>query len=262
MILIMRVQTAKPLRTISLVVFVLAVFFFAFVDTSKHIPFLAIINPFADDPYDAVGSFGIQLSFFAAAISLFRAFRPYLAKEIPANQLLLILRGETVALLAIFVTVSADSVALLRYGAMWKSSPAGWILVGLISVLILLTIVVSLQLYRIVGKLSLSFANRSWMRAPLFLISILIFAVYPASMLESIPGGIFSALLGMIVLFISTWALATTIFPQNEANFEDIFDDLAAIYRKAKSRIRFLSQLEDFVKVSWLHHHLFDALNL
>jgi hypothetical protein len=79
-------------------------------------------------------------------------------------------------------------------------------------------------------------------------------------MLESIPGGIFSALLGMIILFISTWALATAIFPQNEANFEDIFDDLAAIYRKAKSRIRFLSQLEDFAKVSWLHN-LFDTLN-
>src|SRR6266498_6016070 len=141
----MKTQTAKAFKTISFVIFLLTIFFWAFFDTSKNIPLLAVINPFADDPYDAVGSFGIQLSIFAAALSLIRAFRPYPTKEIPANQFLLILRGETVALLAIFVTLIADIVAMARYLSMWRNSVAGWILTVLVGGLILLTILISLQ---------------------------------------------------------------------------------------------------------------------
>jgi len=32
-------------------------------DNSKNIPLLAVVNPFTEDPYEAVGSFGIQLAF-------------------------------------------------------------------------------------------------------------------------------------------------------------------------------------------------------
>ena len=256
MIQTMRPQPARPLRMLSFVVFALTIFFLAFFDTSKHIPFLAVINPFADDPYDAVGSFGIQLSIFAAALSLIRAFRPYPTKEIPANQFLLILRGETVALLAIFVTLIADIVAMARYLSMWRNSVAGWILTVLVGGLILLTILISLQLYRIAGNLSFSFANRSWLKITLFPLCILILALYPANLLESIPVGIFTALLGMMILFISTWALATTIFPQNEIKFEDVLDDLASIYREIKSRAKFIAQVERFAKVNWLRNLL------
>ena len=92
----MRTQTPRSLKTMSFFVFLLTIFFLAFFDNSKNIPLLAVVNPFAEDPYDAVGSFGIQLAFFAALLSLIRAFRPYATKEIPSNQQVLILRGETV----------------------------------------------------------------------------------------------------------------------------------------------------------------------
>src|SRR5512141_816551 len=101
----MMIQTARVFKTISFVVFLLTIFFVTFFDNSKNIPLLAVVNPFAEDPYDAVGSFGIQLAFFAALLSLIRAFRPYATKEFPSNQPLLILRGEIVALLAISVTL-------------------------------------------------------------------------------------------------------------------------------------------------------------
>ncbi len=256
----MRTQTARPFKTISFVVFLLTVFFLAFFDTSKNMPLLAVINPFADDPYDAVGSFGVQLSFFAALLSLIRALRPYATKEIPSNQLLLFLRGETVALLSITVTLIADIVAMIRYPWLWMNSPAGWILAGLVGGLILLTTLISFQLYRIVVHLPFSLANRSWPRAILFPLSIFILVVYPADLLESILGGIFTALVGMIILFTSTWALATTIFPQAEMQFEDIFDDFASIYLKIKSRLNFISRLENFAKISWLRT-LFSWLN-
>jgi hypothetical protein len=256
----MKTQTARQFKTLSFVILLLTIFFFAFFDNSKHIPVLALVNPFADDPYDAVGSFGIQLSFLAALLSLIRAFRPYTVKEIPPSQQLLILRGETVALLSIFVTLIADIIAMIRYPLMWMNSPAGWILAGLVGGLVLLTILMGLLLYRITVKSTFAFAKHSWTRAILFFVSILILAIYPVDLLESIPAGIFSALLGMIILFISTWALATTIFPKTETAFEDVFDDFVSIYRWIKSHIGLVAQLERFINLKWVHA-LFKWLN-
>jgi hypothetical protein len=256
----MRAQTTRSSKTISFVVFLLTIFFLAFFDNSKKIPLLVVINPFADDPYDAVGSFGIQLAFFAAILSLMRSLRPYAAKEIPSTQQLLILRGETVALLSIIVTLTEDIVAMLRYPSMWMNSSGGPILVGLVGGLILLTTIVSLQLYRIVVNGSYSFANRSWIRAIFFPFGIFILAIYPADLLESVAGGIFTALTGMLILFISTWALATAIFPQTEMEFEDVLDDFASIYKYIKFRIGLVSQLEKLINPKRLYK-LFDWLN-
>jgi hypothetical protein len=256
----MRTQTPRSFKTISFVVFLLTIFFLGFFENSKNIPLLAVVNPFAEDPYDAVGSFGIQLAFFAALLSLVRAFRPYPTKEISTNQQLLILRGETVALLSILVTLIGDVVALLRYPSMWVNSSGGRILAGLVAGLISLTILVSLMLYRMVVKPSFSFANRSWIRSILFPVSIFTLAIYPANLLESIPGGIFSALLGMLILFISTWALGTAIFPQTEMEVEDVLDDFISIYRGIKSRVKFISHLEKFLNVKLLHR-IFSWLN-
>lgn len=248
----MRTLTTGSFKTISFVVFLLAIFFLAFFDNSKNIPLLAVVNPFADDPYDAVGSFGIQLAFFAAILSLMRSFRPYTTKEIPSNQRLVILRGEIVALLAIVVTLTADIVAMLRYPSMWMNTSGGPILVGLVFSLVALTILVSLRLYRIVVEPAFSFANYLWTRIILFPVSIFILAIYPADLLESVAGGIFTALVGMLILFISTWALATAILPRNEMGYEDILDDFAAIYREIKSRIKFIPRLENVTKIGWL----------
>jgi hypothetical protein len=252
----MRTQTAGSFKTISFVIFLLTIFFLAFFDNSKNIPLLAVVNPFAEDPYDAVGSFGIQLAFFAALLSLIRAFRPYLTKEIPSTQLLLILRGEIVALVSIIVTLTADIVAMVRYPSMWMNSSGGLILGGLVGGLVLLTTIVSLPLYRMVVNGSFPFANRSWRRVILFPVGIFILAFYPANLLESILGGIFTALVGMLILFISTWALATAIFPPAEMEFEDVLDDLVSIYQYIKSRIGLASQLEKLTNAKRLHKFL------
>lgn len=248
----MKMERSRSLKSISFAVFVFTIFFLAFFDTSKQIPALALVNPFAEDPYDAVGSFGVQLSFFAALLSLIRAFRPYATKEIPHQQELLILRGEAVALLSILVTLTADLVALLRYRTMWRNSFAGWILAALVGGLLLWTVLPGLAFYRRAVKSSIDFAGQSWRRIVLFLISLLILAIYPADLLESIPGGIFTALLGMMLLFISTWALATAIFPPTETQFEDVLDDFTAMYRGVKSRVPFVSRLEKFADMKWL----------
>jgi len=247
----MKTPSAARLKITSLLVFSLALLFLLFFDKSKHLTMLAEANPFAEDPYDAVGSFGIQLSFFVAVLSLLRAFRPYVTNEIPLNQLILILRGETVALLSILVTLAGDLVAMLRYTSLWTNSAAGWMLAGLTGGLLVLTIGVGLRLYSIAVNLPLFFESHSW-RAILGVVSLLILAIYPANWRESVAGGVFTATLGMAILFISTWALATSIFPRLDLTYEDALDDLLPIYRSVKSRFRSLSLLENLTKINGL----------
>jgi hypothetical protein len=64
--------------------------FYLFFQTSKHNPALSSVNAFADDPYDAVGSFGVQFALFTALLSLVRAFRPYQSDEALDGQELLL----------------------------------------------------------------------------------------------------------------------------------------------------------------------------
>src|SRR5579863_5890503 len=54
-----------------------AALFYIFFMFTKHDPVLSPLIPFGDDPYDAIGSFCLILSFLLAFRSAFRAFRPY-----------------------------------------------------------------------------------------------------------------------------------------------------------------------------------------
>jgi hypothetical protein len=97
-----------------------------FFNKSKQIPAPAQVNPFAVDPYEAVGSFGIQVALFVAFLSLIRANRPYTtSNENIANQELLIVRGIMVAFLSLLVTLAADFVSVLCHLSIWIASPAG-----------------------------------------------------------------------------------------------------------------------------------------
>jgi hypothetical protein len=256
----MRAHSSRSFKTLSVLVLLLVFFFWAFFDISKKAALLAVVNPFADDPYDAVGSFGLQLALFAVLLSLLRAFRPYYSHEIPASQRLLILRGETVAVLSIVVTLTADLVAMVRYPLMWRNSRGGWVLLALMGIVIFLAVLTGLWLYRLGRNISVFSTNREWVRLLVFPLSVLILAIYPADLQVSIPGGIFSALLGMALLFLCAWALATVIFPPAEMRFKDVLDDFASIYQAAKPRVRALSGLGRLTSMRWLRGGL-DWLN-
>ena len=55
----------------------LALLFYLFFQLCQQQPELAQVNPFANDPYDAVGSFAVQFALLAAVVSLVRAMRRY-----------------------------------------------------------------------------------------------------------------------------------------------------------------------------------------
>src|SRR4030042_1899332 len=78
---------------------------------SKGVPFRAV-NPFGQDPYDAVGSIAVQVALFVGALSWARFVRirhdPSQSRMIP-----LIVRGDALVASAILVTIIADAIAVL-----------------------------------------------------------------------------------------------------------------------------------------------------
>jgi hypothetical protein len=121
---------------------VLAVLFYLFFQESKHQPALSQVNVFANDPYDAVGSFAVQFALFVALLSLLRAFRPYQSDNVLDKQKVFIVRGVYFTCLSIMITLIADSVAMFRHPAGWIGLSTGYALAALIGGLGLLTILV------------------------------------------------------------------------------------------------------------------------
>src|SRR5579884_4087593 len=97
----------RRFKVSALLTFMLAVLFYLLFQISKHNPALSQVNAFAEDPYDAVGSFGVQFALFTALLSLVRAFRPYQPNKALARQELLLGRGEYLSCLSIAVTLVA-----------------------------------------------------------------------------------------------------------------------------------------------------------
>jgi hypothetical protein len=84
----------RSVKVSALLTFGLAILLFPFFDICKHAPALALVNAFAEDPYDAVGSFGIQLAPFLSLLAVLRAFRPYPSEQTPDRQRVLMVRAR------------------------------------------------------------------------------------------------------------------------------------------------------------------------
>ncbi len=117
----------------TLLSFTASLIFWTFFQISKK-PDFAAVNPFADDPVDAIGSIAVQVAFAVSLLTLARAARVSQARMAPAYKGRLIVRGNAVALLAIAVTLGADALAELQHPT-WNESIWGMLLIiGLIAV--------------------------------------------------------------------------------------------------------------------------------
>ena len=245
----------RQARLATLAASLLAALFWAFFNVSKHQPSLAAVNVFAEDPYDAVGSFGVQLAGLAALLSLLRSFRPAPQGFIPAR-LALVLRSNLVLLIAVAVTLLADGVALIRYADQWTASIAGWRLAGLAGALMALNLLAGWPVLALGRRLGLASGRRSWQGVAVVCVTgVAVLGFYPSAWRQSVPGALFAALLGMVVLFVCTYALAILIFPPTGEPAGDLMDDLAGFYVSAKAHAPaawgLFSRLERLAEFFW-----------
>ena len=101
-------QSIKRIHRITALIFLSAIIFYLFFQVNKRSPFVEA-NPFAVDPYDAVGSIAIQVALLVSLLTYSRVIR---WRDDPAQEKgRLILRGNILALATIAVTLCTDLVA-------------------------------------------------------------------------------------------------------------------------------------------------------
>ncbi|HUY76499.1 MAG TPA: hypothetical protein VMV29_06985 [Ktedonobacterales bacterium] len=231
----------------------LAIVFYVFFQVCKQQPALAQVNPFANDPYDAVGSFAVQLAAFSALLSTLRAFRPYPSGAALLDRRALLMRGEVVTCLCVAVTIATDAIALVRSTPNWINSSAGHALAGLVIGMAALTAAITCRIYLSGVAATPRSPRRDGARLSvaigLSLVSALVFAVYPRSFDRGYGGAILTVIISLALFFAVVWAWALATTPALSALRDDALDDLIAPLRWLIQRLRLSGAIRPIVRV-------------
>ena len=204
----------KSFKLSAFLILLMSALFFLFFEISKHNPLFSPVNAFAEDPYDGVGSMGVQAAAMLAALSFLRVFWPYRTNEISENQKALIVRTQMMAVLAAGITLAGDIVAMLRYPSLWVGSEGGRLLAMLLAGLAFFTGIAGSLVYRLRRRIALMTVPNH--RTRIFAVSfatVFTLAFYPADWRLSVPGALFTALLGGVLLFIPVSIFGTVLIP-------------------------------------------------
>jgi hypothetical protein len=145
----MNSRVIRRIHRVTASIFCAAVVFYLFFQLNKGGPFRDI-NPFAEDPYDAVGSFTIQAALLIGLLTYARALR--LRREsAEVSKTRLILRGNILVLSAILVTLISDAIAEVVH----PSPPSYWgnVLLIELAFMFLLTFACAIGLISVFGGL-------------------------------------------------------------------------------------------------------------
>lgn len=200
----------------SIIIFTFAVLFYFFFMFTKHNPSLSAIIPFANDPYDSIGSFGVIISGLLGILALIRTFRPYRKNPPTTDQIVFLVRTQMAIVSAVLVTIGADFIAMARHQSLWMGQIGGNELLLLISGMAVLDVLIG-YLVRLSIRRNLLAFPREYKRAIItFLIFIILLALYPESVIQSTFGELFALVSGIILLFAPMSSL-TTVLVQYEA---------------------------------------------
>ena len=226
----------RSVKVSALLTIGLSILFFLFFEICKHAPVFSQIDVFTEDPYDSVGSFGVQLAPFMALLAVLRAFRPYPSEKTRDRQVVLFARVAYFSCLAVAVTLGADVIAMIRHPSLWIGVAGGYLLAALLAGMILVTALVFWAISNATRPLPLDSPLQRWIKASAFsLAGILLLAFYPEDLRQSIHGEILTIVTGIIFLFGLVWALGTAISPSLDPPFEDVIDDLVITYQWQKA---------------------------
>jgi hypothetical protein len=231
-------------RINALIIAALAALFYFFFMTAKHDPALSAVNAFADDPYDAIGSFGVQAAAFLGLLSLVRGFWPYRAGTLLDEQEVLLVRTQLLAVLAVVVTLGGDVVAMARYPSLWIASRAGCELAALLGALALLAAVAGALARRSSRGIGLPAIPNLWKRATIVcLAAAIILAFYPDDLRQSTLGGLFTVIAGATLLFAPMWAVGTALVPYHTEPRQHEPNSLSSWLHLYKYQLAFVAAL-------------------
>jgi hypothetical protein len=203
----------KNLKRNAVIVFGLAALFYWSFMFAKHDPGLRSVIPFGEDPYDAVGSFGVVVGMLIALISLARAFRPYHEAPPSTAQHVYLVRSQAAVVLVVLITLTADTVAMARHLYMWIGAASRNVLIVLIGGLAVVTVAVQRLIRASQHKLPETGSNR-WKRAGIAsLLAILILVLYPEQLINRTATHLFTIVVGAFLLFAPMRLLLTALVP-------------------------------------------------
>ena len=180
---------------------------------AKHNPALRDVIPFGVDPYDAVGSFGIVIGDLIALLSLIRAFRPFPADAPTPTQRVYLARTQTAVVLAVFITIGSDAIAMVRHALAWLNAPSRNELIALLGGLIAAAMSVQF-LIRAVSRPLPGGDSQSWQRAlAAVLIAILILLFYPERLVHYPATHLLTILIASCVVFAPMRMLLVALVP-------------------------------------------------
>lgn len=202
----------------SLFIFALATLFYVFFMHAKHDPALSTVNAFADDPYDAVGTFGIQAAAFLGILCLLRAFRGSHRYAEPREYGHFLLRAQMAAILSVAVTLAADALAMLRHPAVWMGLSAGSKLIELLVAMAIPTIAIGFWVHRNSVTNGWPAGRDTWIQTIIVSVFVvLVLLLYPEHFRRGLIGGLFTVLAGAVVLFLAVWAWTIALVPSHPA---------------------------------------------
>jgi hypothetical protein len=203
----------KALKRNAVIVFGLAALFYWSFMVAKHDPALREIIPFGEDPYDAVGSFGVIVGMLIALLSLVRAFRPYREHPPSTAQRVYLVRSQMAVVLAVLITLAADLVAMARNPRMWIGAASrGW-LIALLGGMVVVTVAVQLLIHASQEKLPEG-GMQHWTAAAIAtLMAILVLALYPEQLINHTATHLLTVVAGDIVLFAPMRPLLNALVP-------------------------------------------------
>lgn len=205
----------RILKRNAVIVFGLAIIFYCVFMFAKHDPHLRSIIPFGDDPYDAIGSFAIIVGILVAILGLVRAFRPY-RKEPPSKaQRVYLIRSQEAVVLAVLITVAADTVAMARHPSMLVGAASRELLALLSGIT-----VVALGVHWLVRN-SISHTTdadvKEWGKALLAtILATSALALYPEQLIQHTATHLLTVAIGDFLLFAPMRVLLISLVPYRE----------------------------------------------
>jgi hypothetical protein len=182
---------------------------------TKHSLVALNVPPLRSDPCDAVGAFALITIIFIVITSLVRAFDRHPKSLSSALLPLYLLRSQQAVVLAVFITIAADVVALGRHTAMWVNLVSPTYLLVLLGNLAVIGVTAQFLIF-VVQRTPSQTQSIRWslvVFTALFAIAVLVFCPEWPHDHDSTTAHILTVAIGALMVFVPMRLLLPELVP-------------------------------------------------